>query len=77
MDGGIMGPSDRGITASALHRWDLSPSGLPVNYVSSCLVCSRRRLWEQWLPSFLMWLPTSQLLSHTCKLAVVKPGHGG
>ena len=40
MDGGIKGPSDRGIIAAAPHQWDLSPSRLPVNYVSSCLVCS-------------------------------------
>lgn len=56
MDGGIMGPSDRGIIAAALHRWDLSPSRLPVNYVSSCLVCSCSSLGSGGCLA-LMWLP--------------------
>ena len=55
MDGGIMGPSDRRIIAAALSQWDLSPSRLPVNYVSSCLVCSCSGLGNS-APLALMWL---------------------
>lgn len=71
-----MGPSDRGITAAALHRWDLSPSRLPVNYVSSCLVCSS--LGNSGYLA-LMWLPLPRRI---CKLkrnmvAVVKLEHNG
>lgn len=55
MDGGIIGPSDKRIIAAALPQWDLSPSRLPVNYVSSCLVCSCSGLGSS-APLALMWL---------------------
>lgn len=55
MDGGIMGPSDIEIIAVALHQWDLSPSRLPVNYVSSCLACSCGGLGSSGCLA-LMWL---------------------
>lgn len=58
MDGGIVGPSDRGITAAALHRRDLSPSRRPVDYVSNCSVP-------------LMWLA---LVLRWSTEAAVKPG---
>lgn len=70
MAGGTVGPSDRGIIASVLHRWDTRPSRLPPNYVSSRSVC----IWVA-----LMCLPFLVVYVSLRKnrAAVVKPGQTG
>lgn len=70
MAGGIVGPSDRGIITSVLHRRDTRPSWLPPNYVSSHSVCIRVAFA---VSTFL----TAYVSLRKSRAATVKPGQTG